>query len=188
MNWISKFFGVPGNHGSSANNQVVNPSSENDVNVLEDLFVNKNVPEVENDKEGKYSIKAYLEQNFFNRGYNDGYDCHSAETLDNKIKSLKADFRFILSQKIDQARADIVELENHKIDMEGMSERMVKQVNNRIVALGAIMTELESEIAMSALDEGSAMIGIYQYRDGYIRGTEAYQDEKFIAGSTGMFK
>jgi len=187
MSWFSKFLGTPGNDGSSSNNQLVTPASENDVNVLEDLFVNKNAPVVENDKEGKYSIKTYLEQDFFHRGYNDGYDYHSAEILENRTNSLKADFRFNLSQKIDQARADIVELENHKIDVDGMSQRMVKQLDNRIAALRDIMNELESEIAMSALDEGSAMIGIYQYRDGYIRGTEAYQAEKLIAGSTGMF-
>lgn len=187
MSWFSKFFGTPGNDDSLLNNQGITSNSENDVNVLEDLFVNRNAPVVENDKEGKYSIKAYLEQDFFHKGYNDGYDYHSAEVLDNKINGLKADFRYNLSQKIDQARADIVELENHKIDVEGMSQRMVKQLDNRIAALRSVMNELESEIAMSALDEGSAMISIHQYRDGYIRGTEAYQSEKFIAGSTGMF-
>lgn len=100
---------------------------------------------------------------------------------------MKADFRYNLNLKIDQARQEILKLENHRINVEGMSERLVKQLDNQINAMRSNVAELEAEIALADIDQGYVMIGVYQYRDGFIRGTEAYQEEKLIAGSTGLF-
>ncbi|MFH1121914.1 MAG: hypothetical protein V1775_19000 [Bacteroidota bacterium] len=190
MNLFSKFFGKSNNSNAMiADNHASDTMTEDNINVLEGLFINNQPPvePVEKEAEKASCLKTYLEQDFFRKGFDDGYNGHAAELLENKIRSMKADFRYNLNLKIDQARQEILKLDNHKINVEGMSERLVKQLDNQINAFKANMVELEAEIALADIDQGYVMIGVYQYRDGFIRGTEAYQEEKLIAGSTGLF-
>jgi len=189
MSWFAKIFGKVNNESFTIDNQSTDSSNNDNINVLEDLFVNNNppIPIEEQVTENSNSLKTYFEQDFFRKGHDDGYDGHSAELLDNKIRSFKADFRYNLNLKIDLAKQEVVKLENHKIDMEGMSDKMVKQIDNHVNAIKVNINEIEAEIALSSIDEGLVMISIHQYRDGFIRGTKAYQDEKFIAGSTSLF-
>lgn len=190
MSWFSNVFGKSNdNNAMVANNPSSGTLTEDNINVLEGLFVN-NQPPVELEKrqeENSSSLKTYLEQDFLRKGFDDGYNGHATELLENKINSMKADFRYNLNLKIDLARQEILKLENHIINVKGMSERLVQQLDNQINALKANMAELEAEIALADIDQGYVMIGIFQYRDGFIRGTEAYQEEKLIAGSTGLF-
>jgi len=190
MSWFSNMFGKSNNNvGANNNNQTTEVISDDNINVLEGLFVNNQPPvaPAEKETENASSLKTYLEQDFFRKGFDDGYNGHAAELLENKIRSMKADFRYNLNLKIDQARQEILKLDNHKINVEGMSERLVRQLDNQINAMKANMAELEAEIALADIDQGYVMIGVFQYRDGFIRGTEAYQEEKLIAGSTGLF-
>ena len=190
MSWFSTFFGKSNSNNATAESaHATETLADDNINVLEGLFVNNQapVPAREMEADQSSSLKGYLEQDFFRKGFEDGYNGHSAELLDNKIKSMKADFRYNLNLKIDATRQEILKLENHKINVEGMSERLVRQIDNQINAIKANATELEAEIALATIDQGYVMIGIHQYRDGFIRGTEAYQEEKVIAGSTGLF-
>lgn len=190
MSWFSNVFSKSNsNNAMVANNPAADTLNEDNINVLERLFVNNQPPvaSVEKETDNASSLKTYLEQDFFRKGFEDGYNGHAAELLENKIRSMKADFRYNLNLKIDQARQEILKLENHRINVEGMSERLVKQLDNQINAMRSNVAELEAEIALADIDQGYVMIGVYQYRDGFIRGTEAYQEEKLIAGSTGLF-
>jgi hypothetical protein len=189
MSWFSNILGKSNSNDATANSQTSDTMTEDSVDVLEGMFVNNNRPVQENisSADNSSSLRTYLEQDFFHKGFEDGYNGHSAELLENKILSMKADFRYNLSLKIDAARQEILKLENHKINVEGMSERLVKQLTNQVISIKLNITTLEAEIAFSTHNEGHVMISIHQYRDGFIRGTEAYQDEKLIAGSTGLF-
>jgi hypothetical protein len=189
MSWFSKLLGKTNSDVAVINNQASDSIAEDNVNVLEGLFVDNNPPVQVNEAtmENSTGLKAYLEQDFFRKGFDDGYNGHSAELLENKILSMKADFRYNLNLKMDSARQEVLKLENHKINVEGMSERLVKQIDNQVKSIRFNISELEAEIALSTLNEGHVMIVIHQYRDGFIRGTEAYQEEKLIAGCTGLF-
>jgi hypothetical protein len=190
MNIFNKLFGKDkmsdhtNGNGSGFSSTAV---EDNNVNVLEDLFVDPNPPVAETVQQSPTGLQLYLEQDFFRKGYEDGYRWHSAEMLENKLKSLKADFRYNASLKIEQVRLVMLQVEKHSIGIEGMSPRMEKQINAQIASLQVIIDNLENEKALSAEDEGLAMIGVHQYRDGFIRGTEAYQQEKLLASSTGLF-
>lgn len=188
MSWFSKRFGKI-NDSSTINNQASDALLESNINVLENLFVDNNPPVQDHEQviENSSSLKSWLEQDFSRNGFDDGYYGHSAETLENKIKSIKADFRYRLDLKIDAARQEVMILESNKIDVEGMSVSMVKKVALKVDTIKANITELEAEIALASIDEGHVMIAVHQYRDGFLRGTEAYQEEKLIAGSTGFF-
>lgn len=185
MKWLTKLFNRSGNNL----NQIAYQLNADEVNVLEDLFINNKVPESDSllTTTNDGSLKDYLEQDFFRKGYEDGYNGHSLELLENKILCMKADFRYNLGLKIDLARQDILKLQNHRINIAGMSERLVLQIDNQINAINFNITELEAEIALSTIDSGHVMISIHHYRDGFLRGAEAYQEEKLIAGSTGLF-
>ena len=189
MSWFSNIFSDSNSTDAVNNNNQPGDVITDDINVLEGLFVNNKPPvePAETTTVNTNSLKTYLEQDFFRKGFDDGYNGHATELLENKILSMKADFRYNLNLKIDQARQETLKLENHKINVEGMSERLVRQLENQINAIKANTTELEAEIAMASIDQGYVMIGVYQYRDGYIRGAEAYQKEKLIAGSNGLF-
>lgn len=190
MSWFSNIFGSSNSAPAATDsNPGTGAMAGDDINVLEDLFVNNQPPAEATGKtaEDASSLKTYLEQDFFRKGFEDGYNGHAAELLENKILSMKADFRYNLHLKIDQARQEILKLENHRINVEGMSDRLIRQLDNQINAMKANIHELEAEIAMADIDQGYVMIGVYQYRDGFIRGTEAYQEEKLIAGNTGLF-
>ncbi len=188
MSWFAKFFSNSNSAGVNPGTKVAEPSVMEDFNVLEDLFVNNEAPTAETEqKSSGHSIKPFLEFNWFSKGYQDGYEFHSTDMLIDNIKALKAEFRMNLNMKIDGIRNEILKLEDHKITTEGMSDRLTRQLENRIATSQAQITEIESEIAMSSIDEGLAMTVIHRYRDGYLRGVQAYQEEKLIAGSTGMF-
>jgi len=189
MSWFSNFFGRSNRPAATDPNPGTVAMAGEDINVLEDLFINNQPPAEATEKavEDATSLKNYLEQDFFRKGFEDGYNGHAAELLENKILSMKADFRYNLNLKIDQARQEILKLENHRISVEGMSDRLIRQIDNQINAMKSNISELEAEIALADIDQGYVMIGVYQYRDGFIRGTEAYQEEKLIAGSTGLF-
>lgn len=173
----------------AANSNNSSDALTDNVNVLEDLFVNNNPPtqELEQTADNPESLKAWLEQDFSRKGFEDGYYGHSSEILENKIRSIKSDFRYRLDLKIDAARQEVMSLESHKIDVEGMSESMSRKAVLKVDTIKANITELEAEIALASIDEGHVMIAIHQFRDGFLRGTEAYQEEKLIAGSTGLF-
>ncbi|MGV8964284.1 MAG: hypothetical protein ACOH2V_13020 [Candidatus Saccharimonadaceae bacterium] len=189
MSWLTKLFGYTNNERFTTNNKAPEAMSENNINVLEDMFVNNNPPTQANElaKEDNVNLKTYLEQDFFRKGYDEGYNWHSSEMLDSRLKGIKADFRYNLKLKIDACKVEILKFENHKVKIEGMSEIMAKQLDNQLAAIRETINELEVEIALATLDEGLVMISIYQYRNGFILGTEAFQEEKLIAGSTGMF-
>jgi hypothetical protein len=190
MSWFSKLLGMTNNEVANNRNLGSESLIADNVDVLEGLFVDNNPPVQthEASTENGSTLRAYLEQDFARKGFDDGYNGHSSELLENKILSIKADFRFNLNLKIDTARQEVLKLENHKINVEGMSDKLVRQLENYINSVKYNITELEAEISLSAINEGMVMIGIHQYRDGFIRGTEAYQDEKIIAGSTSLFK
>ena len=83
--------------------------------------------------------------------------------------------------------AALLKFQNHKIEINGLSSCLSEQLDRKIEAVKDNIDELESQIALSPLDEGMVMIAIHQYRNGFIRGTEAYQREKIFASSTGLF-
>jgi len=155
---------------------------------MEDLFVNHVPPTGYEEPVSKgVMLEAYLKQDFNRKGYDDGYNYHSSEMLENRLKLLRADFRLTIDLKLDQTRQEILKLENHKVDMEGLSERLVKQLENKVATLLENVKRLESEKGKSSMDEGLVMTCIHNYRDGFMRGSDAYMEEKIIASCTGLF-
>jgi hypothetical protein len=191
MNLWSSIFGKK-NTMEMSNNSQMNTVAEqlpgNNINVMEDLFIDNTPPILDTAVQSQHiSISSFLERDFHRKGYEDGYSWHSAEMLDNQIKAIKSEFRYFLDQKVDELRQEILKLSDQKINVSGLSERMTQQLQLRIDLLDVNVQRLDREKEFSSQDEGLVMKCINQYRDGFIRGMETYQEEKLFAGSTGLF-
>ena len=189
MSLFSKLFGNSSKQETHSDNPQTNMFSDINSDVFENLFINSESPVVEQDaaREEVQSIGSYIEQDFYKKGYEDGYDGHTAEVLEHKIRSIRADFRYQLSIKVDALQQDLVMLGNQKIEIDGMSVALTAQLDNRMNLINKNIQELKTQIELSSVDEGMVMVAIHKYRDGFIKGTGAYQMEKNIGISTGLF-
>lgn len=189
MSLISKLFGKSSKEVASKMNENVDPFSEVNTEAFENLFVNDEMPEVMAPASEKTStgISSFLEQDYYKKGFEDGYDGHSSEVLDHKLRTIRADFRYNSSLKIDSLRQDLLSLQNQKEEVKDLSFALTAQLTNSIDIINLNITELESQMELSAEDEGMVMSPIHHYRDGFIKGTSAYQQEKRIGISTGLF-
>jgi len=160
-------------------------------NVLEDLFVDHEPPQDERrsdaSKDSKIDIQVFLDQDFLTQGFRDGYDYHSSETLTQQIKCIKTEFRIRLDLLIDLKRRKILQLQNQQFEVDGMSDRLNRQIDLFIKDLSQITDRLEKEKEHSAVDEGWIMKAINNYKSGFNRGLELYQEERLLGFNTGMF-
>lgn len=192
MSWFSKMFKEKSDIEALTSDPKMNQQVMTDlVRVPENLFVDNEQPVAEqenfSDPGNDTNIQSYLEQDFFNKGYKDGYDYHSNDTLVHHIKSIKTDFRIKLDLLIDLKRRKILELKNQHIEVEGLSERLCRQIDTLLSDLTITIERLEKEKELSAIDEGWIMKAVHNYRDGFFRGLEIYQEERLIGISTGFF-
>lgn len=193
MNWFSSIFNsqnkTNSNTPSSFNAHTGNPATVEIPNVMEDLFVETKPPvnEQETSQSSGVSIQAFLEKDYYGMGFQDGYNYHNLEMLTNRLKSIKAEFRLQIDLMIDQRRRNMLELRTHNIEMEGLSERTVKQIDAVENDFKTMVERLEKEKELSAIDEGWVMKPVHDYRDAFLRGVERYNEEKLLAVSTGLF-
>lgn len=167
-------------------NNLVN---ELDEQRFENIFVNKEGPTKDVIKTAKASslLEEFLKRYYFRFGFNDGYNTHSADVKNSKANIIKSEFRNLLSQKIEELRKGLLELEDHLINIEGMDERLEKKLRKRIDYAKEKCQDMESEKALSALDEGIVMECIHKFNDGYIAGTQQFLDENLLANTNGLF-
>ncbi len=189
MNLLKRFFGnsIAGNTISGTNNNTPSISHAEEDQLLKNIFVNPEPPVDDQVEKDGNAIKQFLDQDFLSKGYNDGYSSHSAETMKNQVKVIKNEFRYILSRKVDDLRQEILGFEDHLINIEGIEGRLEKQILKRLSYLQDCIQEIVKEKELSAEDEGLVMTAVYKYHEGFIRGIEAYQEEKLLAACTGLF-
>lgn len=157
-------------------------------NLLKDIFQDNSAPitlKEEDKNPGK--LKLFLEDNYSNHGYRDGYEQHSSEFLDQKILIIKAEFRHILDENIDNRNQEVFQLKNQGIETRGLSERLMEQLELRITEIKSVISKLEKEKELSAFDEGLIMKAIHLYKDGFLKGCKDYHEAKLFAQSTGFF-
>ncbi|MDZ7740208.1 MAG: hypothetical protein U5Q03_00145 [Bacteroidota bacterium] len=191
MNWIGKIFSNSKVNESAAsmveNNQT--PEYIEDINVSRDIFIDEEKPEIQNKPVAKSgnNVKEFLDKDYLVMGYQDGYTYHSNEMLLQKIKNLKAQFRFEIDHLISEKETALLKFENDMMDASGLSENKDNKFSNTLIKLKDQIKRLEAEKTLSVEDEGWVMKIIHQYHDGYIKGLDKYQEEKIIGISTGFF-
>ncbi len=183
MNWIEKIL---------SRKNTTSEKSEN-IDIMEDLFIDNTQPAVQEKvhteviKKANNGVMSFLDQDFYSKGFDDGYKNHSNEIMNNVIHGIKADFRIKIDILMDQKRNRKLEILNMQTETGKISENLNSQVVNIMKDLEQSLSILNKEKGNSAIDEGWVMKAIHKYRDGFVKGTGRYQEEKLLAISTGMF-
>lgn len=191
MSFFSNIFGRNGHKTQNGSEAEFTHSfqGEPDMKSFENIFVNPEPPAKEKETNQRIGsgLEEFLVREYFQMGYEEGYKTHSAEAKNARINVIKSEFRQIMSRKIDQLRQEVLALEDHLIDVEGVDQRLEKKIIKRIDYIKERCDEYEKEKALSVEDEGLVMEAIHKFTDGFIKGTQMYTEESLLASSTGMF-
>ena len=178
------FFRRDRKHEENKNNSV-----HADTTVIDPaLFIEDQKPDGD-DLVGKEQnpISVFLSQEFEQFGYHEGYAYPDADYLDNKIQQMRAEFQLAVDKCLDIVRNELSELKVHMIKTEGISPRLYAQLEEKHKLLDANFHELDTQKVLSVADDGMIGPAVHSFRLGFRKGLDRYQQEKFIAGSTGLF-
>ncbi len=194
MHIFSKIFGNGHTSGNGHANQDQLPraaGTHTDYDsISKEVFVDETPPNIKPSESRPHSgnvLKEFLEENYFMKGFNDGYDTHSREVLDRNKLRIGVEFRYVIDQVIDQMESERFSLRNHLISVGDTSDEISKQLEARIEELKARVEQLRVQRAQSMEEEGWVMHPIHDYVDGFVRGIQRYSEERFFAASTGLF-
>jgi len=152
------------------------------------LFVDEQEPEMKSPAKKQINhIEDFMSQNFEWQGYNDGYDNPETEYLENKLRLIKSNFRFAVEKCMDVKRTELGTLKLHVIKTAGLSSRLEAQLIEKIKQLEVNIHELDTQKILSVENEGIVSSATHGYRLGFLKGVEKFQQEKILAGSTGLF-
>lgn len=192
MNWLSRAFERL--RGASSDEEVISPTAETtstkqQSDVLKDLFLDETPPEpkTETATRSENILKQFLDRSFSSKGFNDGYEIHQVEILENNKRKIRSEFRYVLDLLIDDRKREIFSLRNQLVSTDGIAKRIHDQLQLRIEELQMLISQLQRQKELSVEDEGLVMVPIHNYHDGFVKGVQSYLEEKFFASSTGLF-
>lgn len=149
-----------------------------DTIISEDLFVDNQAPGTQSRDVQPHDVPSrvsmFLDQDYEMLGFTDGYNLHSGEVLQQKVKTMKAAFRMALEQDIDHARNRILQLRESVIEVELVSAEQKAKLEMYIDHLNDNIGRLQQQMELSALDEGWIMGAVHPYRKGFSTGVEEY--------------
>ena len=161
---------------------------EHSPEIDETIFVDNNPPQGNEVKEDdSVGIQDFLAMDFFHMGYDDGYNWHSNEMLTTKLQVIKADFRQRLDMKSDEVRSEILGLENKKLEISGLLDQLESKIDNITAEKRHILQKIKVEKELSAVGEGLVMTCVHRYREGFLKGTNAYMEEEMFVSNKGLF-
>lgn len=133
-------------------------------------------------------IQSFLEQDFYKTGYRDGFDHHTEIVMNARIKGLEATFLFRLDLAIEQKRKRLLEIRNQSNKSEKFPESIASKIDPVAKELEAMIGLMEKEKELSPGENGWLMKSIDNYREGFLKGAEAYRagklDDTAIDGLT----
>jgi uncharacterized membrane protein len=176
----------------SNDNQVIEPTATDaDLPIVnKDLFSDIHAPTitaVSTSNQGPSQIRSFLNRDYNNIGYTDGYEHHNSETLAQKLLMLKSEFRQIADEAIDERQQEIFQLRKQHVQTRNLSPRLSEQIELQIAEVETKVAKLEQEKALSTEDEGLVMRVIHAYRDGFLRGSQDWHEVSIFARRTGLF-
>lgn len=164
-------------------------SNENDVpydHRFEELFKDEVAP-AEEQRKVTNTFVQFMNSNFSKYGYNLGYEFHDSQTLDNGLKKISAEFRYLLAGIIEDKEQEIYSLEISDMQTTGLSDNLTRQLGLRIEKLRTIIEKCRSEIELSENYRGYIEFPANSFREGFEKGMNQYFKEEFFGKSTGLF-
>lgn len=151
------------------------------------LFIAAEAPAAAEEENIRSTVRAFLNKDFVQKGYDDGYAYPNADLMEASIKKLRSDFRLAVDLVIDEKRSDINELKRHMTNIRGISERLEQEMDQKIEEIVNLIHELDTQKLLSVENEGWIAGSVNDYRLGFIKGVQQYRQEKLLAGSTRLF-
>lgn len=169
----------------------------NNVDVLEDLFLENSPPERNEDRKEPEphaaapslvnSLKYFLDQNLYPKGYDDGYGGQTRDLMEQRVKTIKSEFRNLLSEKIAEIRQRNTQWQLSLVKMEGVSDRLRREIEVQVESNKDLIDEMKEQQALSAEDEGLVMKLINSYMEGFVHGSQKFYEEKIFLEKNNMF-
>jgi len=183
MNWFRRLLGLNEDQmKSNENNQ------DAKIEIPESLFIENNPPSVEKEiSRAESKLNKFLNDDYYNQGFNAGYHYHSAEILEHYICKIRSEYLLLLDQLIDDDKITIQELKFHYTEVDGLSEKSCKQIENKIIDLEKEIQEIEKQKGLCVEDEGWLAVVLNIFRLAYIQGLEKYHEISLFAKSSGLF-
>ncbi|MBK9290680.1 MAG: hypothetical protein IPM52_03475 [Bacteroidetes bacterium] len=190
-NFFNKLFGK-----NSARNATAQASAEPvDVNAPPyELFVNPKppvpaMPEAPALKHPVYLhpvLQTFIDRDFFQSGYNDGYRYRTAEVKDNTLRRIGAEFRNLLRDCIQEERDNLQKLEGELILYRGLHAPSEEKILAAVAEARARVELMSRELELTVEGEGLIAVCLHDYTDGFLRGAMQRLDEILIARGTNL--
>jgi hypothetical protein len=186
MNLLSKLFSKNGKHDASE--QIISDPVRNNLeDGFKQAFVDENPPVSEFEMKKENILRIFMEQNFFSKGYNDGYEYHSKQNLDSGIATIRSEYQHLVDIILDDKKKEIYLLKHHKIENEGMPGNIIELFDLKIDEYSEFISKCQKEYDLAEYNKGHVEFPINKYTEGFERGQKQYFNEKFFAESTGLF-
>ena len=158
------------------------------LDIPEDLFIESQAPaEIEQVRSLENRLNLFINKDYFNQGYDMGYNTHSSDILEQMIRKLKSEFILLIDQVIDEKKSLLSELKKHMAEVDGLSDRVYKQLEQKVEDLDSSVSILTGQKSLTVEDEGWIMAPVNVFKLGFIHGLEKYHEVKTFASSTGLF-
>lgn len=189
MNMLRKLFTSKNSSMNSNHSETSSGFDDKQLEKMENLFVNNEEPEEQQEKEKNNlsPLEKFMERDFYDLGFQNGYNYHSSEEMKGRELFFKSEFRNLLTRKIMNYKAEIRELNERLLEIEGMDRTLEKILSKRIEIMQQQCEEIEAEKSLSSIDEGIIMECIHLYRSGFKRGTKLFLDEKSLHSPNSLF-
>lgn len=138
------------------------------------------------EKEGH--LKNFLNTNYYDRGFQDGYTYHSMDIHNARVNRLISEYLEIVEMTTSIMNAKVTEFKM------AIKSCQVAELEEQAVKLGHKaedylndLDKLKSEKDLAPCKQGLIAKPLSLYKEGFIRGMSQYNEEKLFAGPTGLF-
>jgi len=186
MNFFKSLFG---NNGSNENSDqaTANPVMDIPNEKFRETFIDENPPASNIEVPRENILKLFMDQNFYSKGYNDGYSFHSTQSLESGIATISSEYRHILEIMIDDKKSEVYELSQSKLQLEGMPGNISEQFDLRIDTIKDSISKCKEEYSLSKDKKGNIEYILNKYTEGFLKGQQQYFNEEVFVKSTGLF-
>ena len=186
MNLFKSLFGKNGSHEIS-DQVTANPVIDIPNEEFRETFIDENPPVSNVEVPRENILKLFLDQNFFSKGYNDGYSFHSKQSLDSGLATIGSEYRHILEIMIDDKNSEVYEIEQTKLQAEGMPGNITEQFELRINTVKDAISKCSEQYELSNENKGNVEFILNNYTEGFLKGQQQYFNEEVFARTTGLF-
>lgn len=130
-------------------------------------------------------IKDFIQKDYRQMGYKDGFEYHTERELQNGIRKIKADYLLVIDQAIDEKNSLLVKFKNKAYDVGGLD--VSKKIQNEIIRCEDLLEDLKAQKELSVDDEGWVATAIHSYRRGFVSGLNDWHEGDLLLESNSIF-